>query len=220
MHMHPSTSFVLMCILILSTGCASTIHPESQILIQNPDTLIRLDVATHLQGPDDPESYTHPVTIKEGQLRTIFDGIRVQAQRLALQKKYDGTAEQYRVFETTEIDSLVPVVKDALLKASSMEQIIFAITTNDKTTMGEIYVKNNYLHFILHCYRRAYGDLEQTAIVSRCKEERMPQGFELSFLQKDFLVGFGKSRMLLGHGTKELVINFHDMTYPANPGSS
>ncbi|MBQ28163.1 MAG: hypothetical protein CMH81_08530 [Nitrospiraceae bacterium] len=204
---------VLTLVFILVAGCAG-VHPASRIIVQDPQTIVRLDIDTSIKGPDDPDRYTHPAEIEVGQLQKIFAAIRIQPQLLMLQKKRDiGVAEEvhkHRVFETDEIATLASIVKDAFSQASPQERVVFGLTkpsgieaeTHQEATWGEMYIKDQQLHFILSCHRLSGEGGKRFA---ECRELTR-QGFELSFTQKERFVGFGKPRILFGNGTKELII--------------
>ena len=104
-------------------------------------------------------------------------------------------------------------------QASPQERIVFALTKpseiGKEATVGEMYIKDQQLHFILNCYRLPS---EGNEFVSACQGISR-QGFVLSFLQQEFLVGFGKPRLLLGNSTKELVIDFGGIPSSATSGS-
>lgn len=213
-----SKHFALMLVFIFVVGCAG-VQPAPRIIVQDTQTTVRLDIDTGIKGPDDPNRYAHPAKIEVGQLQTIFNAIRVQAQRPALQKKFKGKTLQHRVFEADEIATLAPIVKDAFSQASPQERVVFALTktagTGKEATVGEMYVKGRQLHFILTCYRLPS---EGNELVTECHESAR-QGFELSFMQEEFFVGFGKSSFLLGNSTKELVIDFGRIPRTAVSGS-
>ncbi|HIC03940.1 MAG TPA: hypothetical protein EYO65_00175 [Nitrospirales bacterium] len=219
MPVNPPTLAALMLVLILVAGCAGVQQPAPRIIVQDTQTIVRLDTDTSIKGPDDPGRYAHPAEIGVGQLQTIFDAIRIQAQRLALQKKFSGKNPQQRVFEAAEIATLAPIVKDAFSQASPKERVVFALTKpaekGQEATVGEMYVKDQQLHFILNCYRLPSKDNE---FLSACQEFAR-QGFALSFMEKEFFVGFGKSRLLMGRGTKELLIDFGSIPASATSGS-
>ena len=219
MPIYPPTLVALMLVLILAGGCAG-VQPAPRVLLHDTHMLVRLDVDTSIKGPDDPQQYTHPTEITVGQLETIFDAMRIQAQRLALQRRYKGDTPQHRVFEADEIATLAPRVKDAFSQASPMERVVFGLTTPTdagiEATVGQMYIKDQHLHFILDCYRRP---LDGDEFVSQCQAQVAPQGFELGFTQKDFFVGFGKPGILLGHSTKEMVIDFSQIHHSASSGS-
>ncbi len=213
-----SKCFALMFVLILVAGCAG-VQPAPRIIVQDKQTTVRLDIDTSIKGPDDPDRYAHPSEIAVGQLQTIFDAIRVQAQRLALQKKFTDGTPQHRVFEADEIATLAPMVKDAFSQASPQERVVFALTktagTGKEATVGEMYIKDQRLHFILNCYRLPS---EGNEFLSACQEFGR-QGFALRFMQQEFFVGFGKPRLLLGNSTKEIVIDFGRIPRTAVSGS-
>ena len=210
--------FALMLVFILVAGCAG-VQPAPRIIVQDTQTIVRLDIDTSIKGPTDPDRYAHPAEIEVGQLQTIFDAIRIQAARLALQKRFKGETPQQRVFEADEIATLAPIVKDAFSQASPQERVVFAIAkpdgTGTGTTMGEMFIRDQQLHFILKCYRLPS---EGKGLLSDCPEVKR-QGFELSFAQEEFFVRFGKPRLLLGNSTKELVIDFASIPSSATPGS-
>ena len=214
-----SKCFALMFVLILVAGCAGVQQPAPRIIVQDTQTIVRLDIDTSIKGPDDPNRYAHPSEIAVGQLQTIFDAIRVQAQRLALQKKFTDETQQYRVFEADEIATLAPIVKDAFSQASPQERVVFALTKpvekGQEATVGEMYIKDQQLHFILNCYRLPS---EGNEFLSACQEFGR-QGFALRFMQQEFFVGFGKPRLLLGNSTKEIVIDFGRIPRTAVSGS-
>ena len=215
---NPPKLAALMLVLILVAGCAG-VQPAPRIIAQDTQTIVRLDIDTSIKGPDDPDRYAHPAEIAVGQLQAIFDAIRVQAQRLALQKKFSDGTPQHRVFEADEIATLAPIVKDAFSQASPQERVVFALTKpvekGQEATVGEMYIKDQQLHFILNCYRLPS---EGNEFLSACQEFGR-QGFTLSFMEKEFFVGFGKPRLLLGNSTKELVIDFGRIPRTAASGS-
>ncbi len=208
MPVNPPKLAALVLVLILVAGCAG-VQPTPRIIVQDTQTIVQLDTNTSIKGPDDPSRYTHPAEIGVGQLQTIFDAIRIQPQRLALQKKFsDQNPEQQRVFETDEIATLAPIVKNAFSQASPQERVVFALTKpvgkGHEATVGEMYIKDQQLHFILNCYRL---QSEGPELLSACQEFAR-QGFALTFMKNEFFVGYGKPRLLLGHGAKELLIDF------------
>ena len=213
-----STLAALILVLSLVAGCAG-VQPAPRIIVEDTHTIIRLDTDTSIKGPNDPNRYAHPAEIEMGQLETIFDAIRIQAARLALQKKFSGQTPQSRAFEADEIATLAPIVKDAFSQASAQERIVFALTkpveTGKETTEGEMYIKGKHLHFILNCYRLPSAGNESQAA---CPEIAR-QGFELSFAQQEFFVGYGKPRIMLGHGSKEIVIDIDKIPSRATSGS-
>ena len=203
---------------VLVAGCA-TIQPAPRVVLEDPQTMVRLDTDTSLKRPGDPKAYTHPADIQTSQLQTIFDAIRIQAQRLALQKRYRGTAPRHQVFEADEIVKLAPIVKDAFSQASPQERVVFALTkpssAGQDVTMGELYIRGEHLHFILSCYRFPTTGKEP---LSQCQEVAR-QGFELSFVEDEFFVSFGQPGILLGNSTKELIIDFSTIPHTTASGS-
>lgn len=218
MHLILAERFALMLVFILVAGCAG-VQPPPRIIVQDTQTIVRLDMDTSIKGPDDPDRYAHPAEIAVGQLQTIFDAIRIQAQRLALQKRFTDETPQHRVFEADEIATLAPIVKDAFSQASPQERVVFALTkpagTGKEATVGEMYIKDQHLHFILSCYRLPS---EGEEFLSQCQKSTR-QGFELSFMQQEFFVGFGKPKLLLGNSSKEIVIDFGRIPSTAVSGS-
>ncbi len=208
----------LILVLILVTGCAG-VQPAPRIIVKDTHTIVRLDIDTRIKGPDDPDSYTHPAEIKVGQLQTIFDAIQIQPQRPALQRKLSEHTSQKQVFTSNETATLAPIVKDAFSQASPQERIVFALTkpaeTGINATVGEMYVKDQQLHFILNCYHRLS---DSDTLISQCQSDVAPQGFELSFTQQEFFLGFGKTRLLFGNSNKELVIDFGKIPSGATSG--
>ena len=208
MRLNPYTCAVLLITGVFVSGCA-TAPPPSRVVVDDPSTMVRLVVDSGIDGPNDPARYAHPADVNAGQLQSIFDAIRLQPQRLSFQKRFKGDTASQRVFEASEIAALAPIVTDALSQASSMERVVFALTQptgNGKAaTVGEMYVKDQQLHFILHCHQRPTQDSD---VVSSCQSQVAPQGFELSFTQAEGFVGFGKSGLFLGNSTKELVIDY------------
>lgn len=219
MHSHLVKCAALMFVPVLITGCI-TVQPTPRVVLDDAQTMVRLDVDTTLKGPDDPEAYTHPSDIQAGQIQTIFDAVRIQAQRLALQRRYQGEAPQHRVFEADEIARLAPIVKDAFSQASSHERVVFALRKSSdagkEVTMGELYIRGNHLHFILRCYRLPSTD---NGSLSRCQRVAR-QGFELSFVEDEFFVDFGQPGVLFGNSTKELIIDFSTIPTTTTSGPS
>ena len=214
-----SKHLALMLILILVAGCAG-VKPAPRVIVDDTQTIVRLDVDQNIKGPDDPNRYTHPAEIKAAQLQTIFEAIRVQAQRLGLQKKFSGDSTQQQVFRPDEIARLAPILKDAFAQAAPHERIVFALSqpaeTGMATTAGELFIKGHQLHFILSCFQLRTTD---TNLISRCQDNVAPQGFELHFTQPEYFVSFGTRSFLLGNSTKEIIIDFSKISVDATPES-
>ncbi|HIN33974.1 MAG TPA: hypothetical protein EYM83_08565, partial [Nitrospirales bacterium] len=63
MPVNPPTLAALMLVLILVAGCAGVQQPAPRIIVQDTQTIVRLDTDTSIKGPDDPGRYAHPAEI-------------------------------------------------------------------------------------------------------------------------------------------------------------
>jgi len=61
MPVNPPTLAALMLVLILVAGCAGVQQPAPRIIVQDTQTIVRLDTDTSIKGPDDPGRYAEEV---------------------------------------------------------------------------------------------------------------------------------------------------------------
>ena len=196
---------VVILAVLLASGCAGVQTPP-KIIFHDNTHLVRLDLDRSIGGPDDPDRHTHPIDIGMDQVHTIFDSMRVEEHRAFLQRTFMGPAKRMRVLSENDITVLAPQIREAFLQATPQEHVIFALINpvgnRHEVTAGEMFVKENTLHLILNCFQSIDAD---NGLSSLCGAIRQ-QGYDLSFTEKEYFVGFGNQ--FFGHGKKEIIVDY------------
>ena len=205
---------VVILAIFLVTGCAGVQTPPN-IIFQDDTHLVRLDPDRSIGGPDDPDRHTHPGDIKTSQVHTIFDSMRVEEHRAFLQRTFMGSAKKMRVLSESDITILAPQIREAFLQATPQEHVVFAlinpIGNRHEITAGEMFVKENTLHLILNCFQSVDAENSRSSLCGAIRQ----QGYDLSFTEKDYFVGFGNE--LFGNGKKEIMVDYAAILSPAAP---
>lgn len=201
--------------IMLITGCVGVQIPPT-IIFQDDTHLVRLDRDRSIGGPDDPDRHTHPIEMGVDQIFTIFDSIRVEEHRALLQRTFMGPAKQMRVFSQHDITVFAPKIREALLQASPQEHVIFALINpvgkRNEVTAGEMFVQGSKLHIILNCVQSIDSDNGMRSLCGAIRQ----QGYELSFTEKEYFVGFGSQ--FFGRGKKEIIVDY--AAIPSSPSSA
>ena len=210
----PAQRVVVILSILLITGCAGVQTPPN-IIFQDDTHLVRLDLDRSIRGPDDPDRHTHPIEIGTDQLHTIFDSMRVEEHRAFLQRTFMGPAKKMRVFSENDITVLAPQIHEAFLQATPQEHVIFAlinpIGNRHEITAGEMFVQNNTLHLILNCFQSVDAQNSRSSLCGAIRQ----QGYDLSFTEKEYFVGFGSQ--FFGHGKKEIIVDYASIQPSATP---
>ncbi len=201
----PAQRVVVILAILLITGCAGVQTPPN-IIFQDDTHLVRLDRDRSIGGSDDPDRHTHPVDIETDKVHTIFDSMRVEEHRAFLQRTFMGPAKKMRVLSENDITVLAPQIREAFLQATPQEHVIFAlinpIGNRHEITAGEMFVQNNTLHLILNCFQSVDAQNSRSSLCGAIRQ----QGYDLSFTEKEYFVGFGNR--FFGHGKKEIIVDY------------
>ena len=140
---------------------------------------------------------------------------RVEEHRAFLQRTFMGRAKQIRVLSENDITVLVPQIREAFLQATPQEHVIFALInpagSRYEVTAGEMFVKENRLHLILNCFQSIDTENGMSSLCGAIRQ----QGYDLSFTEKEYFVGFGNQ--FFGHGKKEIIVDYASIPSSAPP---
>lgn len=136
---------------LLLTGCAITASAGRPIY-ESSVTIVRLEPNQRAQLPE-VARHNHPISLSEDQLAILLTSISGR-QKVGLLRSFLGTPGTPRLFESEEIDHLVPVLKEALGQAGPGEVITFSHERPGReglsnVTSGILFVQDEILHLTI-----------------------------------------------------------------------
>jgi hypothetical protein len=150
LHLNASFFAVLISILgTLLTGCARL--PETtRVLYESDRVVVKLE--TDLNPPS--RTQTSPPAISQEQLTSLLRGFSVlRAESRVPIPLLGDDAPPRKLFRETELDALVPVLRDALQKVSVHERVRFEVLSPGRNprywrdvTGGWVKVHDHYFH--------------------------------------------------------------------------
>ena len=148
---HHSTLVFAVLLPILGTalfGCArlpettNTLHEDERVVVK---------LETDLDAP--PGTRTNPISISKEQLSKLLRGFSVRLMSRVPIRPFADDAPPRKLFRETELDVLVPVLRDALQQVGFRERIRFEVLSPGRNpyywrdvTGGWVKVQDRYFH--------------------------------------------------------------------------
>ena len=133
--------------------------------------------------------------------------MHVQEYRALLQRAFSGPGKKASVFSEHDITVLTPQLHKALLNATPQQSVVFAVIhpgdIRHEVTAGELFVNDNRLHLILHCFQSPAGDGSLNPL---CGSSTRRQEYDLSFDEEQYFIDFGHP--FFGYGNKEIIVDY------------
>lgn len=152
----------VMCVSGGFSSCAS--GPPPRTLYQDSLTTVQLREERRTE-----QSYNHPVSVTEAQMRELLSGIRVQKRGDLITNIVTGEPEATPAFQQGEIRALAPQLSRALNMATAKEIVTFYRRVTDANiglavTSGGLFVSEQHLYFILANHRNRPADVMSQAV--------------------------------------------------------
>ena len=160
----------------LLAGCSIT-APVGRPIFESSVSIVRLEPNQRLQFPTGT-GYSHPVSLSEDQFSILLTSISAR-QKVGLLRSFLGTPGTPRLFESAEIDHLVPALKEALGQAAPGEVITFSYERPGRegfsnVTSGTLFVQGEILRLTIanlwHPVSRQQSDVGATDRVDDVRE--------------------------------------------------
>ena len=149
LHLIASVFMALLPILGMTlAGCARL--PETTNTLHEDDRVV-VKLETDLDAP--PETHTSPTGLSKEQLTKLLRGFSVRLMsRVPVHLRADDTPPR-KLFRETELDALVPVLREALRQVGFRERVHFEVLSPGRNplywrdvTGGWIKVQDRYFH--------------------------------------------------------------------------
>lgn len=148
LRMATCSAALLATLAAFTTGCAEL--PETTTVLQEDDRIM-VSLET---DPDAPSrTHTSQTDLSTEQLTALLRGYSVRPlSRVPIQALTDNKPPR-KLFRETELDALVPPLRDALLKVGFRERVRFEVLSPGRNprywrdvTGGRLKVRDHYLH--------------------------------------------------------------------------
>jgi hypothetical protein len=143
-------------LLGLLTACSAATHLVTHTVFETPTRFVRLAVDRTVSLKSE---FSHPVTIHQDRMSALLAGlIVVEPTSLIPWPFQEERLSRHSLFREEEIRLLAPLLAKALEEATSEEVVTFyqadvISPVRRDVTSGGLFVKDEYLHFILSNYR-------------------------------------------------------------------
>ncbi len=146
---------VVLCTFVCFILPADSVQAKSNPIYKDDDTYVELKDAKKLKGASPP--FSHPYIIQEEKLRKILSSTTFR-KKGAFAKKGGG-----KVFNSKEIETLAPLIADALSKAKANEYLYVysprdrVLLTNLETIFGVFVIGENMNMAFSHIQAKSRG---------------------------------------------------------------
>lgn len=203
-------SLLLISILLaFTTGC-TTAQPPARIIVETDEFVVRLEPTRNL-GSSGLVGASHPVALTTDQVRLLLASISAR-MKVGLLRSFLGTPGMPRLFDTADLDRLVPAVQEALANATPDETVVFLRTRNRQgpraeVTSGTLSVRDEVLSITLSNFRHpvqtAPSDVGATDRLSDVRET----------------LGYVRASPWISVGEQDFAVFFDPPSYQVTPRS-
>lgn len=144
------------------SSCAS--GPPPRTVYQDSLTTVQLREEQRTE-----QSYSHPVSVTDAQMRELLSGIRVQKRGEIIMNIVTGEPDVVSAFQQGEVQALAPQLSQALGMATPKEIVTFYRRVSDGNiglvvTSGGLFVSEQNVYFILANHRNRPSDVMGQAV--------------------------------------------------------
>ncbi len=202
-------AFFSLILIVLPTG---SIQADSDKIFKDGDTYVELKNAKKLRGASPP--FSQPYIIKEEKLSNILRSLYYREKGIL------GKKGGKKIFNETEIETLVPLITDTLSKANA-DEYLYVYVPRDRALLDDletifcVFVTEDNINLAFSSVRSRSKRMLRSA-PRRDRSTKDPTSIKSS--------GFWELGLGEGHSYKQghrnwVVINLHEKTFEATPAS-